>query len=544
MLTARIRFFCLTLCALVFVLPLVAQQAERPKLVIGLVVDQMRWDYLYRYQYRFGKDGFRRLLSEGFSYENASIPYTPAVTSAGHAAIYTGSVPAFHGIVGNDWIERRTESKMYCTRDTLVSSVGSTNANGRMSPRNLLSPTIGDQLRLDGNFRNRVFGIALKDRGGIIPAGHSANAAYWIDDSTGNWISSTWYMQHLPSWVDAFNRRRVADSFMRNDWTLLYPESTYLQSTADDNQYEKTVNHEKKVTFPHEYASQIGKNYLPLRQSPFGNTLTLRFAQELTLREGLGRQGFTDMLCISLSSTDYVAHQFGTHSLETEDMYIRLDRDIAAFLRFLDAYAGKNNYLLFMTADHGSAHVPAFLKDNRIPAGHLKNSDLTAAINAHMENKTGLKGVVRGIIEYQVYLDRPRLDSVKADIESVSKEVISYLNSRDEVMMAFSYSDMDDLVLPAEVKEKFIRGYFAKRSGDIQYFLKPYYSDVLSKGVEHGSWYSYDAHIPMVWFGWKTRPGKSHRKVLMTDIAPTLAAMLRIQEPAASVGEVLQEHMR
>jgi len=513
---------------------------DRPRLVVGLVIDQMRWDYLYRYQHQYGKDGFNRLLNQGFSFEHALIPYTPSVTAAGHASIYTGTVPAFHGIIANYWIDKRSNRLVYCSDDSLVTGVGTSGKYGNMSPRNMQVPTVSDELRLATNFRSRVYGISLKDRGGIFPAGYSGNAAYWLDDKTGNWISSTWYMKELPPWVDQFNKSRRVDSLMMRNWNLLLPKDAYDQSAADDNRYEKTIIHEKTVTFPHELASQIGKNYEALKQSPHGNTLSLDFARELVLQEKLGASGQTDMLCLSLSSPDYAGHQFGTHSVEMQDLYLRLDRDLAAFLAFLDKQVGEGKYLLFLTADHGVSNTPAFLEDNRIATGALQSSQLTKDINAHIQSKTGISRAVRGIVEYQVYLNHILLDSMEAKKEDITEMVIRYLTSRDEIVTAFSYSDMDDLVLPEVLKEQFVNGYNAKRSGDIQFFYRPYVSDARMTGAEHGSWYTYDRHIPLVWYGWKIKKGRSGKTVYMTDIAPTLAYLLRIQMPPASIGHVLE----
>ena len=513
---------------------------ERPRLVVGLVVDQMRWDYLYRYQHQYGKDGFNRLLNKGFSYEHALIPYTPSVTAAGHTSIYTGTVPAFHGIISNYWIDKRSNRSVYCSEDTLVAGVGTQSKAGKMSPRNMQAPTISDELRLATNFKSRVYGISLKDRGGIFPAGYSGNAAYWLDES-GNWISSTWYMKELPKWVNRFNGSRRADSLMMRNWNLLLPKDAYDQSAEDDNRYEKTIVHEKTVTFPHELASQIGKNYEALRQSPHGNTLSFDFTKELIRNEKLGASGQTDMLCLSLSSPDYAGHQFGTHSVEMQDLYLRLDQDLASFLAFLDKEIGEGKYLLFLTADHGVSNTPAFLEDHRIATGALQSSQLAKDINAHIESKTGISKAVRGIVEYQVYLNHILLDSLEAKKDDITEMVIRYLKTRDEIVTAFSYSDMDDLVLPQALKEQFVSGYNEKRSGDIQFFYRPYVSDARMTGAEHGSWYTYDTHIPLVWYGWNIKKGRSGKTVYMTDIAPTLAYLLRIQMPPASIGKVLEE---
>jgi len=514
---------------------------ERPRLVVGLVIDQMRWDYLYRYFNRYGNGGFKKLLQKGYSYENTFIPYAAAVTGAGHSCLYTGSIPAINGIVGNDWIERNTGQHMYCTDDKSVNTIGSFSNQGQMSPRNLLVTTVGDELRLATNFKSRVFGIALKDRGGILPAGHSANAAYWFDDSTGNWITSSYYMKKLPAWVNNYNKSRKADSMMMKDWNLLYNSSLYDQSTTDDNYFEKPLYHETTVTFPHSYKTQIGKNYLPFRQSPYGNTLTIDLAEKLISNERMGMSGQTDMICVSLSSTDYIGHRFGPNSLEVEDTYLRLDKDIEQFLNYLDVTIGNGNYLLFLSADHGAPQVPAFMKENKLPGGNLNASDLLTELNRFCFSSFGHEKIVSAIYEYQVYLDTKLIDSLKLDAAEIKKSLVNFLKLKPEVMNAFDYADLDKLVLPAQIKDKFERGYFFKRSGDIQFVLRSQYTDVLMTGTEHGTMYSYDAHIPLLWYGWKIRPGKTNREVYMTDVAPTISAMLKIQMPGGSVGHVLQE---
>ncbi|MEO6254795.1 MAG: alkaline phosphatase family protein, partial [Ferruginibacter sp.] len=374
-----------------FTLASFAQRAK-PKLVVGLVIDQMRWDYLYRYSELYGTGGFKRLLGQGFSCENTMIPYTPTVTAAGHTCIYTGSVPAVHGIVANDWVERETGTPMYCATDTTVMPVGSaTLYEGRMSPRNMLTNTIGDELRMANNFRSKVIGIALKDRGGIFAAGHSANAAYWFDEKVGRWITSTYYTNELPKWVQQYNDRKVPDSLMGSDWTLLYDKSKYTQSTDDERPYERVLESDKGRTFPHKYQSVIGSNnYNAFRASPFGNTYTLDFAKEIIRNEKMGMGTATDMLCVSVSSTDYIGHRFGPNSMEVEDAYLRLDKEIADFLIYLDRTLGKNNYLLFLSADHGAPQASGFLKENKFTsAGSLSTGDMTKRLNRFCKEKFG-----------------------------------------------------------------------------------------------------------------------------------------------------------
>ena len=514
---------------------------ERPKLVIGLVIDQMRWDYLYRYYNHYGNGGFKRLLQKGYSFENTFIPYTSAVTAAGHSCLYTGSIPAINGMIGNDWIERNSGLRMYCAQDKSVSTVGSSSNQGQMSPKNLMVTTVGDELRLATNFKSRVFGIALKDRGGILPAGHSANAAYWLDDSTGNWITSTYYMNKLPAWVNEFNKNRSIDSLMRKDWNLLYDRSVYDQSTADDMDYERPLYHEIKPTFPHAYKSLIGKNYYPFRQSPYGNTLSIDFAEKLISNEKLGMSGQTDMLCLSISSTDYISHRFGPNSLEVEDTYLRLDKDIEDFLNYLDANIGSGNYLLFLSADHGAPQVPGFMKENKLPGGNLNSADLITELNQFCYSTFGHQKLVSAIYEYQVYLDTKRIDSLKLNEAEIKKAIVNFLKLKPEVVTAFDYAEFDKVLLPAQVKDKFAQGYYAKRSGDIQFILRSQYTDVLMIGTEHGTMYDYDTHIPLLWYGWRIKPGKTNRETYMTDVAPTISALLQIQMPGGSIGHVLQE---
>ena len=334
---------------------------NRPKLVVGMVIDQMRWDYLYRYYSRYGSGGFKRLINEGFSAENTFIPYTPTYTACGHASIYTGSVPAINGIIGNDWYDPQLGRNVYCAEDTSVTSVGSTTMAGVMSPKNMLTTTITDELRLATNFQGKVIGISLKDRGSILPAGHSANAAYWFDGQTGDWITSTFYMTKLPTWVEDYNKIKLVNKFYEKNWPTLYPIETYTQSTADDKPYEGKARGEQSPVFPHPLKLYAGKNFEMIKSTPYGNTMTLDLAKLAILSEDLGKDNITDFLAVSCSSTDYVGHMYGPNSIEAEDTYLRLDKDLAEFFDYLDSKVGKGNYLFFLSADHGAAPVPGFM---------------------------------------------------------------------------------------------------------------------------------------------------------------------------------------
>src|SRR5438477_9347953 len=255
---------------------------QRPKLVVGIVVDQMRWDFLYRYYDRYGSGGFKRLLNDGFSCENAMINYIPSFTAVGHSTIFTGSVPAIDGIAGNDWTEQLTGKLVYCTSDTSVRPLGNASAvDGRMSPRNLLVSTITDELRLATNFQSKVIGVSLKDRASILPAGHTANAAFWLDDETGHFITSTYYMKQIPGWVVKFNDKNRIAQLIEKGWNTLYPIDTYKESDPDNVAYEGAYPGEKNPSFPHDLKTAYSKSKYSFRATPFGNTLTLEFAKEV-----------------------------------------------------------------------------------------------------------------------------------------------------------------------------------------------------------------------------------------------------------------------
>ena len=515
----------------------------RPKLVVGIVVDQMRWDYLYRFYSRYAPDGgFKRLLNQGFSCENTFIPYTPSITACGHTGIYTGSVPAIHGITGNDWWDNQRNQNVYCTQDDSVHTIGSSTELGKMSPRNLLVTTICDELRLATNFKSKVIGVALKDRGSILPAGHSANAAYWYDNKTGDWISSSYYMTDLPQWVKEVNAKKMVDKYYEQGWNTLYPTNTYTQSTEDEKPYE---NKPFGTKFPYDLKKYEGKSYGLLPVTPHGNTFTLEMSKAALTAEQLGQHEATDFLAVSLSSTDYIGHTFGPNSIEAEDCYLRLDKDLGDFLNYLNEKIGQGNYLVFLSADHGAAHVPGFAKEHNIPAGNLNIKNIFTALNTMLKNKFKVDELVTDIANYQVYLDHQAM--VKANINSkdVHKIIIDYLVTQKGIEHAFALESISETTLQARQKEMITNGYYPNRSGDVQFILSPQWLEGFETGgTTHGAWNPYDTHIPLLWYGWNIKQGKTNREINMTDIAPTIAAMLHIQMPSGSIGQVIEEVMK
>jgi predicted AlkP superfamily pyrophosphatase or phosphodiesterase len=517
-------------------------KVNKPKLVVGLVVDQMRWDYLHRFANRFGNGGFKRLLNEGFSVDNTLIPYTPTYTACGHTSIYTGSVPAIHGIIGNDWVDPQTGLSNYCTQDKSVKPVGSDGKAGLMSPKNLLANTITDELRLASNFRSKVIGIALKDRGSILPAGHTANAAYWYDGESGNWITSTYYMDKLPSWVEDYNKLKLPNKFYYKDWHTLYPIETYTQSTADDKPFERNFKNEKTSTFPHLLKYARDKNFDLIRSTPFGNTLTLDMAKLAILSEDLGKGSETDFLAISCSATDYIGHQFGPNSIEVEDTYLRLDKDVEEFLNYLDKQVGKGEYLIFLTADHGGSHAAGFLNENKLPGGVVDDIQLVKDLNPVLEQKFKIKNAVVSGINNQILFNHNRLDSLNISLQEIKNFTINYLKKQPGFQNAVDLNNLSNTTLPAEIKNAITNGYNARRSGDIYFFFQPgWFDETRKNGGSHGAWNPYDAHIPLVFMGWGIKQGKTSTTHYMTDIAATLASLLSIQMPNGNIGKPITE---
>ena len=523
-----------------------AQSVARPKLVVGIVVDQMRWDYLYRFYDRYtATGGFKRMLNQGFTCENTFIPYAPTVTACGHASIYTGSVPAINGITGNFWYDNMAGKAVYCTEDSTVTTVGSSTLAGLQSPRNLFVNTIGDEMKLASNFKGKVIGVAMKDRGSILPAGHSANGAYWYDAKTGDWITSTFYMSDLPKWVKDVNAKKLPDEYYKTGWNTLYPKDTYVQSTADENNYESKPFGADAKGFPYNFSKFVGTNYGVLTSTPYGNSFTTEMAKAAVTNEQLGSDAITDLLAVSFSSTDYVGHAFGPNSIEAEDIYLRLDKELGDLLDFLDSKVGKDQYTVFLSADHGAAHVPQFVKDKKMPGGVIDPNTLLENLNTALKDKFNKTGMVAELSNYQVVLNTRAIESTKVNVKELKEFIVNYLMKQPGIARAFDMENIQTTPLEPTIRKMINNGYFPNRCGQIQVIFQPQYIEGFAAGgTTHGLWNPYDSHIPLLFYGWGIKQGKTNRTTYMTDIAATLAALLHIQMPNGCVGEPIQEVMK
>lgn len=514
---------------------------ERPKLVVGIVVDQMRWDYLYRFYSKYESAGFKRLLNEGFSCENTMINYIPAVTAIGHTSIFTGSVPSIHGIAGNNWLDSQSGKSVYCTDDSIVQTIGSDSKAGEMSPRKLLATTITDELRLATNFQSKVVGISLKDRASILPAGHNPTGAFWIDDASGKFITSSYYMSLLPDWVNDFNNSKPIEKLLANGWNTLLPITQYTESTADDMEWEGTLKGATRPVFPYDVQKAYAKDHGSLRQMPFGNTLTLQFAQAAVEGYKLGQENTTDFLTINCASTDYCGHLVGPNAIEIEDVYLRLDKDLSNFFAYLDQKIGKGNYLLFLTADHGSSHAEGFMKANKMPSG-LLDKNLESDLERALKTEFGFENLVFGVENFQVYFNRNRIDSLKLNFENIKAATIDYLKHANGIQYAIDQDKIGAASIPSPLKEMMINGYNQQRSGNVLMATLPGWLPFdCKKGCTHSVWNPYDTHIPLIFMGWKVMHGTTNRITNMTDISATLAALLHIQMPSGCIGTPILE---
>lgn len=488
----------LSVCLCCIALVASAQEA-RPKLVVGLVVDQMRWDYMHYYFDKYGEGGMKRIMSEGFSCDNQMLNYVPTITGVGHASIYTGATGATNGISSNDFY--LGDKRVYCCDDDNVTGVGTISNAGKMSPKNMLGTTIGDMLRAASDFRSKVVGVALKDRAAILPAGHAANAAYWYDKSVAGFITSSYYMDKLPDWVKQFNKK-----------------------------------------------AGMKKDYDPKGHAD-GITLTFRMAEAAMKNEQLGKGEATDMLCVSISSTDAISHVTGTWlspGKENEEAFLTLDRGIKEFLDALDAQVGKGNYLLFFTADHGGTHNVNTLHSHKLPGVTWDTGLTVRTLNEQLKEKFGADiKYVKDMICGSIYLDRKALADNKLCYEKVKAAAVCLLKQDPQFNFVADYDRVASEPIPQWIRERIVNGFFRGRTGDI--IAIPYVNyfdwkcDDKFLGSTHGAWTPADSHIPLVFMGWNVKKGHTNRQTLMVDTAPTVCSMLHIQMPDACTGNPIVE---
>jgi predicted AlkP superfamily pyrophosphatase or phosphodiesterase len=504
----------------------------------------MRYDYLTRFYSKYGDGGFKRMMNEGFNCKNNHFNYIPTKTGPGHASIFTGATPKYHGIIGNSWFDKTLKANIDCVEDNSVKPIGTDSKDGKKSPQRMLTTTFADENRLFTQMRGKTIGVSLKHRGAILPAGHTANAAYWLDyehDGLGNWISSSFYMNALPKWVQDFNTSTITESYFK-EWNTLYPIETYTESGSDLNAFERILKGKETATFPYnlDVLKRLNGNFKIIAESPYGNNLTTDFAIAAIDGEQLGQDEITDVLTISYSSTDKIGHDYGVNAKETQDTYLRLDLDLERLFKALDDKVGVGQYTVFLTSDHGAQYVPAFLNSNKIPAGLFDESAMLDDLNSLLEKEYGTPNLLLSRINNQIYFDHDKIQEKDLDLEELKEKVSLALLEYDHIDKVYMTSEVNHLEeTNGYVESMLANGHNQKRSGEVLFVYRPaVFKDTPwnRTGTDHHSGYNYDTHVPLLFFGKGINHGSTLKRTDIVDIAPTISALLGISFPNGSIG--------
>ncbi|MCO6500750.1 MAG: alkaline phosphatase family protein [Vicingus serpentipes] len=527
---------------LLFLLPLTTIcQVNQPKLVIGIVVDQMRYDYLDRFWNKYTQNGFKKLVTEGLNCTNTHYNYMPTFTGPGHASIFTGTTPVNHGIIANNWHNKYTQNNVYCVEDTSFYTIGSTSNNGRMSPKQLLTSTVTDELKSATNNKGKVIGISIKDRGAILPAGHKADAAYWFDgDNIGQWITSSYYCQSLPNWLVELNKTNPAEQYLTKPWNTLFPINQYIESLPDSNPYEGLFIGEKAPVFPHDLPSLRinNRNYNLIKTTPFGNTILKELALVILKEEEFGKDDYTDFLTISFSSTDYIGHQYGPMSVEIEDTYLRLDIEIAELLNYIENHYQKEDVLIFLTADHGVVDVPQYLMDNNLSGGYFNVKKMGLELNTHLIKEYQTDKLIANISNSQIFLNHSLIKKNNLDLGSIETSISKFLLLKKGISKVFTSTELTSNTYTDTISLSIQKGFHHSRSGDILYLLHSGWIEHEKHTITtHGSPYNYDTHVPLIWFGAAVKANEINNFITIPDISATLFKVLNIQQPKSCTGK-------
>src|SRR5664280_1924659 len=520
---------------------------DKPHLVIGIIVEELNYNQLEKFHDKLGENGIKKLINEGTYFKNASYEYLLTQSAPGHATIATGSEPSFHGITSDNWYVPLKNELISCTKDVNVNSVGGSFESGLHSPVNLLVSTFSDELAIATNRKAKIFGIGLRESSAILSAGHTANAAYWFDNTTGTWMSSSYYIPALPEWVNDFNAMKFSDAYLNSTWNLLKPLNYYADCLPDSNSFEKGFNNINY--FPYDLKKLRSKNlfnfkndYSLLRETPFGNSFTTSFAIRLIQNEHLGKGDATDYLSICYSATDYIGHRFGPSSVEMGDAILRLDDDIKNLLTFLNDSIGKRNVLIYFTAAHGISEIPAVLEKNRIPSGYFQQNQALQLLRSYLNAVYGEGDWVKGYSEKQIFLNRTLIEDARLSLDDVQKKVARFLVQFTGVQAAYPYSAFEANDFGNGNLKRIINNFSPQRSGDVIVILNPGWVEKVSDFVtNNNSPYEYDSHVPLIWYGWTVNRATVTRQVNITDIAATLSTLCKVPYPNACTGEPMFE---
>ena len=517
-------------------------RSDSPRLVVGIVVEQMRSDYLSRFWDKFGEGGFKRLVNGGTYCSNASFSHFYTQTAPGYATIYTGSAPASHGIVANEWYDRQTNRTITAAGDETVRTVGGAFEAGRFSPRQLLPTTVGDELRLSNFKLSRVFSVSLDPASAVLAGGHTANGAFWYDDENGTWATSSYYMQRLPDWMEIKNAERHADKYLEMTWDTSFPVLEYIGS--DESAYETGIA--GRFVFPYVLPEIAGRmsfrdRYRMLKQTPFGNTLTKDLAIATIIHENLGKGRNTDMIAISFAATEHIGNAFGPISVEVEDAFVKLDRDLEHLLQFIDEHVGRQNTLIFLTSNHGAAMPPGYVEYSKAPAGTFNANSAISLLRSYLNALYGNGDWISGYFGQQLYLNTDLIESLELKLEDVREAVAQFLIQFTGVSNTLTATTLQHSQFTEGYRRNMQNNFYPRRSGCVFINLHPGWVERSNHATAHNSAYPYDTRVPLIWYGWNVRRNLIIRPIDMTDVATTISAMLNIMVPNAATGAVIEE---
>lgn len=516
---------------------------EPPKLIVGITIEEMRYEMLLRYWDAFADGGFKQLVDEGTLCTQVHHNYFITQNAPGHASIVTGTYPSYHGIISDQWYDKLGEKKVGAGDEKKYNLMNGRITLGNFSPKNMLASTIGDELKLATNDSSKVISIAANPVSSVISGGRLADYAFWFNDEDGQWSTGSYYIDSLPDWVYQFHEKDFRDVYMKQTWSTLHRlGDNYQSSLPDDNPFEIGIRL-YRYTFPYDlaYLKNRSGNYKYLKYTPFGNTYTKDFAISTIIGENLGKDNFTDFLNVSFSASSYAGDLFGPRSVEIEDVFLRLDKDIKHFIEFLDYHLGLENVLIYIVSDRGVADVPEYLKYKKQNAGVFDPQKALSLLNSYLSILYGDGDWVDFYQSGQLYLNQQMIDQSGTSLKEIQEQTASFLAQYSGVADAIPGMSMVTNQFAAGIKEKMQNSFHQKRSGDVMVNLEPGWIEKDGKATGSGSGYNYDTHVPLIWYGWEVKNSRIDKSIEVTDIAPTIAWILQITSPNACVGSPIYQ---
>ena len=513
---------------------------ERPKLVVRIVIEQMRYEMLLRYWDKFQEEtGFKKLVSRGTLCKNTQLDYALTDRAPGFATLTTGANPSTHGIIADYWYNRLSDETIYCIEDKQTSAIGSVDQRHGFSPRHLLNGTLGDEMKML-NPRSKVFSLSLHPISAILGAGNISDGAFWFEDKTGNWMTSSYYRDSLPEWIHEFNNKGLQDTYMNRQWEKLMPDTNYTSSLPDENDTEEGFLLIYKNHFPYNLSLLKSKSrtYKYLKYTPFGNTYTKDFVHSLIINESLGQDRHTDMLTVSFAGSAYVNEIFGVRSMEMEDLFLRLDKQLGHLVGFLEDQVGKDNFILVLTSDRGSSDPYEYRDQQNMPARKFKPKHGLSLMKSYLNIVYNQEQWIKSYTKRQLYLDHGLVDQHRISLADMQETVSNFMVKKSGITYAVKASTLQESDFSDGLYEKLQHSYHPTRSGDIFLGLE---AGSIEQSVSSGSAYNYDNHIPLIWYGSGIGKGEIQTKVHMRDIAPTISMLIDIPLPEASEGQPILE---